>query len=124
MSFKSSDKLPNRRHLSQLNKSSDEAEMAFNARRVIVISLICLSLCIILSLCGCTKSQRALFRDGIVTVSDCAFYTLEAHAAKGDPLIVAGGGGDALYALQLPRLGVGYGDGKQAREHERGRCEQ
>lgn len=99
MSLKSSDKLPNRRQLSQLNKSASEAEMAFNAMRVIVISLICLSLCIILSLCGCTKSQRALFRDGIVTVSDCAFYTSLGCASQA----VAG-----CNAPELP--GQGYGE--------------
>ena len=99
MSFKSSDKLPNRRHLSQLNKSADEAEMAFNAMRVIVISLICLSLCVILSLCGCTKAQRALFRDGVVTVSDCAFYTSIGCASQ------------AAAGCNSPELpGQGYGE--------------
>jgi hypothetical protein len=41
------------------------------------------------------------------------------HSTKGDLLVVAGGGGDALYPLQFPRPGVGDGGSKQADKHER-----
>ena len=75
MLFKSSNKPPSKHQLHQLSDNADEIEMTFSALRIIIICLFCLGLCIVLSLCGCTKAQRALFSSGVVTVADCALYT-------------------------------------------------